>query len=326
MPVADKKQLLEKVKRMLADELTASNLDTAITALSEALSEYDVQHINTDSKVSDSMVEAFMVAKEIEGRSKKTLDHYRYCLTKMLSATGVPVESVNVYHIRQFLIDEKNRGIGDSTLEGYRWVFSCFYGWLYKEGLIRSNPCANIGPIKCEKKIRTPFSDIDLEKLKEACGSDRNRAIFFFLLSTGCRISEACSLNRNDVNLQTLECTVLGKGNKQRIVYLSNVAGMMVRRYLKSRTDNSAALFSGKGSARLTPAGVRFMLKKVAARAGVENVHPHRFRRTLATNLIDHGMSIQEVACILGHEKLDTTMRYVYTDQQNVRNAYKKYA
>jgi site-specific recombinase XerD len=146
-----------------------------------------------------------------------------------------------------------------------------------------------------------------------------------FLLSTGCRISEVCGLNRESVDLKNLECTVLGKGDKERTVFFDDVTAMLLNRYFSERKDNSPALFAGKGTDRMTPGGVRAKLKTIAQRAHVENVHPHRFRRTLATTLIDRGMDIQEVAALLGHEKLDTTLKYVYINKVNVKNAYKKY-
>ena len=155
---------------------------------------------------------------------------------------------------------------------------------------------------------------------------DRDKAIVCLLLSTGCRISELCALNRGDVDFQNKQCAVLGKGNKERTVYLDSVASMILKRYLKSRTDFSQALFVGKGTERLTPGGVRFMMKTLEEDSGVENVHPHRFRRTLATNLLNRGMPIQEVAKILGHEKLDTTMMYAFVDEQNVKASYCKYS
>jgi site-specific recombinase XerD len=145
------------------------------------------------------------------------------------------------------------------------------------------------------------------------------------LLSTGCRISEICALNRNDIDIVNKEILVLGKGNKERTVFIDDVTAMLLQRYLEERKDDSEALFVGKGTSRLKPGGIRKILNAVATKAGVENTHPHRFRRTLATSLIDHGMPIQEVAAILGHEKLDTTMKYVYLNKTHVKNSYNKY-
>ena len=219
----------------------------------------------------------------------------------------------------------KDRGLSDRTLEGIRSVFSSYFGWLQKEGLITKNPCANLGPIKYMKKVRLPFSDVELHKIKEACKSKRDLAIVYFLLSTGCRISEVCALNRDSIDFDKKECVVLGKGNKERKVYIDNVTAMILQRYLDERTDASEALFAGKGTDRMKPGGMRKLLNGIADRAGVENVHPHRFRRTLATNLINRGMTIQEVANILGHENINTTMTYVFVDQANVHNSYERY-
>ena len=167
---------------------------------------------------------------------------------------------------------------------------------------------------------------MDIERLKAACHTLRDKALVCFLLSTGCRISEVTSLNREDVDLRTMRCKVLGKGAKERIVYFDMVATMHLRAYLETRNDDHPALFVGKGTERLKPGGVRLMLNETAKRAGVEHVHPHRFRRTLATNLIAHGMPIQEVARILGHDKLDTTMGYVYLDDRDIQSSYRKYS
>ena len=274
----------------------------------------------------DDLLRAFLDAKRLEGRSEKTIYGYRRIIERMLESVKVPTYEISIYNLRSYLMQERNRGISDVTLEGNRNVFSSFFGWLYKEKLIQDNPCANLGPIKHIKKIRVPFSEVEIEMLKEACKTARDKALISFLLATGCRISEVCNLNRDDIDYQNLECTVLGKGNKERTVFLDDITAMLLKRYLAERTDDMPALFIGKGTERLAPGGVRFRLNEIADRAGVQNVHPHRFRRTLATNLIDRGMSIQEVASILGHENINTTMTYVYINKENVKNAYRKYA
>jgi site-specific recombinase XerD len=162
--------------------------------------------------------------------------------------------------------------------------------------------------------------------MKFCCHSIRDRALIAFLMATGCRISEVTQLNREDVDLSRLECTVLGKGNKERTVYFDGVTAALIRTYMEQRKDSSPALFAGRGTDRITPHGVRKMLKVLANGANVDHVHPHKFRRTLATNLIRHGMQIQEVAAILGHDKLDTTMQYVVLDKSDVAHSYRKYA
>lgn len=187
---------------------------------------------------------------------------------------------------------------------------------------MQSNSIANFAPIKCEKKVKLPFSDADIELMKEQAECDRDKAIICFLLSTGCIISEVCSLNKTDINFEQKEVIVLGKGNKRRKVYFDEYTSLLLRRYINSRNDNYRALFVGKGTDRITPHGVRFMLKKLETISGVKNIHPHRFRRTLATNLINRGMAIQEVAKILGHERIDATMEYVYISDENLKNSY----
>lgn len=328
MSTASKQMLLRDIEGVLGDFLTAHDLTAAMSAVSEQLSAFDIEQ--SDETVNDAesqeLLIAFLDAKRIEGRSDGTLARYKRAIELLYQSLNVPIRKISVFHLRKYLADEKARGLSDSTLDGVRQIFSAYFGWLQKEGLLRENPTANLGAIKSVKKVRKPYSTVDIERLKECCSCDRDRAIVSMLLSTGCRISEVCALNRDSIDFASAEILVLGKGNKERTVFLDEVAVMLIKRYLDSRTDSDEALFIGKGAHRLHPGGVRFMLKTIAAKAGVENVHPHRFRRTLATNLIDHGMAIQEVTSILGHDKLDTTMTYVYLDKNNVKNAYRKFA
>ena len=328
MSIIAKQQLLKQMEYELADRLSVNEMAFVQDKLNDLLSMYEVNGLpegRYDSET-DDFLEAFLSTKTIEGRSAKTIAHYRYIITRMMAEINVPIRRVTVFHLRNYLMAKKQGGTADKTLEGIRSVMCSYFGWLQKEGLLQDNPCANLAPIKCAKKVRVPYTEVDIEQLKEACDCSRDKAIVSFLLSTGCRISEVCALNRNSIDFQTLECTVVGKGNKERTVFVDDVTAMLLRRYFAERTDDSVALFAGKGTERMTPGGVRAMLKRVSQKASVTNVHPHRFRRTLATNLINHGMQIQEVASILGHEKLDTTMKYVYIDKTNVKNAYRKYA
>lgn len=351
MSIASRQVLLKDAEKAFGSVLTVEQMQKIMPMLGEALAGFDVEQVTDADASGGDLLCAFVEAKEIEGRSKKTLERYQYIIRQFLKASGTVTQKVTVYHIRSFLMAEKRRGLSDRTLEGYRCVFSSFFGWLQKEGLIPANPCANLGAIKCAKVVREPYSATDIERLKEACSSLRDRAIIMFLLSSGCRISEVCGLNRNDIDMASAECTVLGKGNKERVVYLDSVALMLLRRYLderrgpcaldpgqrpgqsrptgascQSRKDAHNALFVGLRGERLQPGGVRAMLKQLEAKTGVPNVHPHRFRRTLATNLIARGMPIQEVAAILGHDKLDTTMKYVYLEKSSIKNSFAKYA
>ena len=327
LSIATKQYLVNQVCNDLGRYLTANDLNTVQDCLNHVLTMYDVEDID-EGKVdgaTEEYLSAFISAKSIEGRAKSTIDRYQYIINRMLKDINVPINQITIFHLRNYLMSLKSHGTSDSTLENIRSIMCTFFGWIHKEGLIKVNPCDNLAPIKCQKKVRVPYSSTDIERLKEACKSDRDVAIVFFALATGCRVSEICALNRDSIDFAKHECKVLGKGNKERIVFVDDVTVMYLQRYLQTRNDKSEALFPSKRGDRLTPGGVRYMLRQLSKVTGVENVHPHRFRRTLATNLINHGMAIQEVASILGHDKLDTTMKYVYMDKDNVKSAYCRY-
>ena len=326
MAIEAKVTMLRGLEHELSTQITAADMQKVLAAVADQLTHFDVQQLDQMNDSKDDLLDAYMAAMQIQGRSVKTIERYKYIIRRMMQTVKVSTREITVYHLRQYLATEKARGIADSTLEGNRQVFSAYFNWLQRESLIKTNPTANLGAIKCAKKIKITYSDIDMERLRQNCATIRDRAIIAFLGSTGCRISEMTQLNRDDVDLASLECTVLGKGNKERTVYLTAVAGMLIREYLGQRTDDSPALFAGKGTERISPQGVRAMLVKLAGTAHVDHVHPHKFRRTLATNLIRHGMPIQEVAAILGHDKLDTTMQYVVLDKTEVKHSYRKYA
>ena len=326
MAIEAKVTLLRGLEAQLSTEITAADMGKVLSALADQLARFEVEQVDAGPSPQDDLLDAYTAAMQIQGRSEKTIARYTYLIRRMMAAVKVQTREITVYHLRQYLSDEKARGLSDRTLEGTRQVFSAYFNWLQREGLIKANPTSNLGAIKCQKKIRMTYSEIDIERMKFGCKSLRDRAIVAFLLSTGCRVSEMTQLDRTDVDLASLECVVLGKGNKERTVYLDPVAGMLLKDYLASRADLYPALFIGKGTERITPQGVRYMLRKLEISTAVAHVHPHKFRRTLATNLIRHGMPIQEVAAILGHDKLDTTMQYVVLDKTDVKNAYRKYA
>ena len=325
MAIEAKALFLKNLEQQLSTTITAADMSKVLSAVADQLADYSVIYAAHETPI-DDLLDAYTAAMQIQGRSEKTIERYKYLIGRMMQDVNVPTRSITVYHLRQYLAKEKARGISDRTLEGTREVFSAYFNWLHREQLIDTNPTANLGAIKCPKKIKMTYSEIDIEKMKFCCKTLRDRAIISFLMSTGCRISEMTKLNRDDVDLANLECTVLGKGNKERAVFLDSVTGMLIRDYLNQRKDDSPALFLSKRKKRLTAGGVRAMMVRLAKASTVEHVHPHKFRRTLATSLIRHGMPIQEVAAILGHDKLDTTMQYVVLDKTDVKNSYRKYA
>lgn len=328
MSVAAKQTLIKTLCCRLGDVVTANQLSEIEMALNIELANYEIEcieRVESDSDTQD-FLDAFFAAKELEGRSKKTIRLYSNLLYRFFEDTHTPIRQITVFHLRAHLQHEKERGISDKTLEGQRSIFCSFFGWLHKEGLLPNNPTANLAPIKCAKIVRLPFTEVEIEKLRENCSCTRDKAIVSFLLATGCRISEVVALNRDDIDFKSGKLVVFGKGAKERQVYLTDVAIMYLQRYLMERTDDFPALFITRQNTRISPNGVRKMLHQVEERSGVENVHPHRFRRTLATSLISHGMPIQEVAAVLGHDKLDTTMTYVYLSNDNIHNNYRKFA
>ena len=328
MNILAKQTFTSEIELAVGNFLTVTDTKKVTDVVTDKLSGYEMTENKSSEIDSDSMdfLNLFLDAKIIEGRSEKTVERYSYILERMIQDVGCPVEKITKYHIRTYLMSLKEHGLQDSSIEGVRACISSFFTWLWKEGLIQRNPCANIAAIKCQRKIRQPFSEMEIAKIKESCHTLRDKALISFLLSTGCRISEICALNRDDVDFKELECKVLGKGNKERTVYINSECALALKNYINARTDDSPALFEGRGTKRLGPHGARFALKLIEDESGVVNIHPHRFRRTLATSLINHGMPIQEVAFVLGHEKLDTTMRYVYMEKNNVKNSYRKYA
>lgn len=326
MATLDKVILMNKVEDTLKPRMFANLLEEAVTEIQTHLDDFDVQYVaNSDGK-SDDMLQAFINAKQAEGRTSKTLTRYAYIIGRFMHYAGVKTREITTEHIRDYFASESKRGIADSTIEGYRQILNTYFGWLEHEKMIPINPAFNISAVKYEKKVREAFEDTDIERLKRSCRNKRDPAILCFLLSTGCRIGEATALNIKDVDLDNGECIVYGKGKKFRIVYLDDVTTMLMREYLATRNDTNEALFIGRGGKRFHDDGVRCMLKRLAKASGVGNVHPHRCRRTLITKLLNHGMPIQEVAIVAGHDKIETTMKYFSSSKERIKNSYKRYS
>lgn len=275
MSIEAKTVLMKELEQNLAAKITASDMTKVLATVADELTCFDVAMKETETYKKDDLLDAYLAAMKVQGRSGKTVERYTYIIRRMMESVKVNTRGITVYHLRQYLMKEKERGISDSTLEGIRQIFSAYFNWLQREGLIDSNPTANLGTIKRQKKIKAIYSEVDIERMKFCCKSVRDRAIVSFLLSTGCRISEVTGLNRNDIDLVNLECTVLGKGNKERTVYIDSVTAMLLKEYMASRTDLYPALFVGRGTQRITPHGVRRMLVKLSEAAKVEHVHPH---------------------------------------------------
>ena len=326
MAIDAKVSFADQLAQAIADRVTVEQMDVIRRAVMNVMDHFDMREIQEISPDEDDLLECYLSALRVECRSEMTIRRYEYLIRRLMEYVKVPTRRITVHHLRGYLSNERERGVADSTLESIRQVFSAYFNWLQREALIERNPTANLGSVKVAKKEKPRYSEIDMERLNRACTSKRDRAILHFLASSGCRISEMCELNRDAVDLERLECIVHGKGNKERVVYLSEVAGMVIREYLTSRTDGYEALFVGRLGERLQPGGVRSMLNNLGKAAGVEHVHPHRFRRTLATELSRRGMAIQEISRILGHEKIDTSLKYLDMNNDVVKANYRRYA
>jgi site-specific recombinase XerD len=276
----------------------------------------------------EKIVRRFLTVKHLAGCSEHTVKTYQFHLQKLALNLRCPLQDLDTNDLRCFLAAYKEkRKVSNVTLENMRLCLSSFFGWLYEEGLIKKNPMRRIGRIKADKVIKKPFSGEEMERIRMNCQRERDLAILEFLYSTGVRVSEAVRLNRDQINFNQSECVVFGKGAKERVVYLNSKACIHLREYLDSRTDDNPALFVGikKPHQRLSKEGIEAILRGIGRSSGVDHVHPHRFRRTMATNALNRGMPVQEVRQLLGHEKMDTTMIYCTVSQEGVRLSHKKY-
>lgn len=328
MGIDAKQTLTERIREGCADIVTVRQMEQITQVITEALDAFTVtQQVRNDwSGTEDDMMEAFLASMRVQGRSEGTIYQYRRMIRIFRKYVQVNAREVNAAHIRAWLSGEKERGIQDSTLNNDRQILSSYFGWLHREALISRNPVSNVGTIKVAKKIKKTFDKADIERMMRKCKEIRDQAIVQFLASTGCRISEMTGLDWKMVDMEAGEVVVHGKGNKERTVYINEVAMMLLKQYLGRRKDLNPALFVGRYGERLQPGGVQEMLRKLGKAADVDHVHPHKFRRTLATELARKGMPIQEIANILGHERLDTTMRYVVLNKEDVKSSYRRLA
>lgn len=272
-------------------------------------------------------LQLFLIRKKTEGKSDQTLEQYQLHLSKLLQCLNKSLDKITEDDLFIYLASyKKSRNVSNTYLDNMRLVFSSFFTWINNKGYIHKNPSIGLEPIKTKKKIKKPFTDEELEKLRRSCAQERDIALIEFLYSTGVRASELITLNQSDVNLSGKSVIVLGKGNKEREVYLTATAALHLKNYLNNRIDDNDALFvsARKPHKRLTVSGLENILKKIGELAGVEKCHPHRFRRTMATNVLKKGAPLEEVKELLGHTKLDTTMIYCSISRENVKYTHQR--
>jgi len=292
----------------------------------------EIVECKTPVQQSDSgnakLLDVFIAAKRIEGCSEKSLGYYSATIKMMLNKVYKPIREISTDDLRVYLANyQHERGSSKVTIDNMRRIFSSLFGWLEDEDYIIKSPVRRIRKIKTEKTIKETFSDEGLEHLRDACDEIRDLAIVDLLASTGMRVGELILLNREDINFHERECVVFGKGGNERLVYFDARTKIHLLNYLGCRNDNNPALFVSLSMPynRLLIGGVETRLKEIGKRADIQKVHPHKFRRTLATRAIDKGMPIEQVQRLLGHVKIDTTMHYAMVNQTNVKNSHRKY-
>ena len=274
------------------------------------------------------LLTAFINAKRIEGCSEKTLKYYQSTIIKMLSVSDKHITHITTDDLREYLSDYQNTNdCSKSNIDNIRRILSSFFSWLEDEDYILKSPVRRIHKIKSAKTVKETYTDEALECMRDNCDNLRDLAVIDMLASTGMRVGELVGLNRADVDFENRECIVFGKGSKERPVYFDARTKIHLKNYLESRNDDNPALFVSllKPYDRLKISGVEIRLRELGRKLGITKVHPHKFRRTLATRAIDKGMPIEQVQKLLGHSKIDTTMQYAMVDQNNVKISHRKY-
>lgn len=329
--------ILENVINEMTPHLSGEQLEHLSNVLYVNFHGVEVQKqctelVNTGIDGDNAKIRMFVASKKAVNRQDTTLKQYTREIYQMLSFTGKHLEDITGMDLRYYYgVMRERRGIKMSTMQTRLHYLSSFWDFLITEELVRSNPVKKVGMLKVEKTIKKPYSVEELEALRVNCTELRDRAMVEFLYSTGVRVSELVSLNVGDIEMGKQELIVYGKGSKERKTYLTDGAKFYLRRYLQTREregmqDQPLFVTLDQPHNRLTVAGVQYMLKQLGKRAGVKSVHPHRFRRTIATDLLNRGMPIEQVKEFLGHEKLDTTMIYCTVKESSVQASYRKYA
>ena len=323
-------------KQLIADieqEMLAFLDNRQMEQLHKILSHYlrDVTAVppeTPDDGGNESLLVSFIAAKRVEGCSVKSLRYYESTLVNMLTAVGKPVKHLTTDDIRQYLDKYQQNGVaGKVTIDNIRRILSSFFSWLEEENLILKSPVRRIHKVKTGTTVKETYTDEALELIRDQSGSIRDLAMIDLFASTGMRVGELVKLNRADIDFNNRECIVFGKGEKERKVYFDARTKLHLKNYLDSRTDDNPPLFVTlqKPHDRLQISGVEIRLRELGRRLDITRVHPHKFRRTLATMAIDKGMPIEQVQQLLGHQSVDTTLQYAMVNQTNVKNSHRKF-
>ena len=322
-------ELIQEIERRMLPHLNNEQLKKLKNVLEDTLHGLTVLQSEDAPKPKErDAVDAFIVAKRIEGCSEKTLTYYRKTIETMISGIGKTPQQITTDDLRKYLTSyQVQRKSSKVTIDNIRRILSSFFSWLEDEDYIVKSPVRRIHKVKTAKVIKDTYTDEALEQMRDSCTTSRDLAIIDLLASSGMRVGEMVTLNRDDINFNERECVVFGKGNKERLVYFDARTKIHLQNYLENRTDENPALFVSlkAPSERLMIGGVETRLRELGKRLNIPKVHPHKFRRTLATTARDKGMPIEQVQQLLGHQKIDTTMHYAMVKQQNVKLAHRKY-
>lgn len=328
-----KNQLISEIVRQMMPYLDNAQMEQLQNVLQHVLwnvrvsaDEDGIQQPDKETNI--ELLEMFLSAKRVEGCSEKTLRYYETTIRRMFAAVDSHVTRMQTDDLRGYLSEYRQQSqCSKSNIDNIRRIMSSFFTWLEDENYILKSPVRRIHKIRSSMTVKETYTDEALETMRDQCGCLRDLAMIDLLASTGMRVGELVKLNRDDIDFENRECVVFGKGSKERPVYFDARTKIHLKNYLESRSDDDPALFVSLLSPykRLEISGVEVRLRKLGRRLGITKVHPHKFRRTLATRAIDKGMPIEQVQRLLGHAKIDTTMQYAMVNQNNVKISHRKY-
>ena len=324
-----KQVLIKDIVQEMLPHLNNAQCEKLQEVLQNTLTSYDVtENKQYENNSKQNFVELFLSAKRIEGCSERSLKYYKATIEAMLDELKIDVKHIVTDDIRGYLTDyQKKKKSSKVTIDNIRRILSSFFSWLEDEDYILKSPVRRIHKVKTGTSIKETYSDEALELMRDNCTELRDLAIIDMLSSTGMRVGELVLINRNDIDFNERECIVFGKGSKERVVYFDARTKIHLQNYLNSRKDDNPALFVSLKSPheRLKIGGIETRLRAFGKQLGLHKVHPHKFRRTLATMAIDKGMPIEQLQKLLGHSKIDTTLQYAMVKQSNVKIAHRKY-
>ena len=314
-----------KVINEMAEYLNVSQMKKLQEVLLKTFSE---QEISKETIANEEYLRLFLDAKKIEGCSYRTVQYYRTTIEKLLLHTDTPIRKITTEEIRRYLVEyQQINNCSKVTIDNVRRNISSFFSWLEEEDYILKSPMKRIHKIKTKQQVKETISDEQIEQLRDHCHCIRDLAMIDLLYSTGIRVGELVNLNISDIDFESRECIVFGKGDKERKVYFDAKAKIHLQDYLRNRLDNNPALFVSLDAPhdRLKISGVEIRIRMLGRQLNMGNVHPHKFRRTMATRAIDKGMPIEQVQKLLGHSQIDTTMQYAIVNQTNVKMSHQKF-